>query len=144
MSKISKRVISAGIVPVRFSGGKPLFLLLGNKGYWDFPKGRQEDKENIFDTAIREVQEETTIKEDDLNFKWGKINKKSDVYKNNSKQAIYFIAETDMNKIELPINPEIGKAEHDSYIWATYEEALKLVGPRITKILKWANDVVSL
>lgn len=144
MKKISKRIIiSAGIVPVRFENRQPLFLLLEHKGYWDFPKGKQEDGENIFDTAMRETQEETTLVEGDLNFKWGKVNKTSDKYKRKPKYATYFIAETEVKEIGLPVNPEIGRPEHESYAWLTYEEAKSILTDRVSKILDWANEIVA-
>ncbi|KKM06953.1 hypothetical protein LCGC14_1738790 [marine sediment metagenome] len=43
---MSKLIVSAGIVPVRFVNDEPLFLLLRSFGsFWDHPKGRVEDGE---------------------------------------------------------------------------------------------------
>ena len=41
--------------------GDILFIFRNNK--WDLPKGKAENNENIADTAIREVKEETGIKD---------------------------------------------------------------------------------
>jgi ADP-ribose pyrophosphatase YjhB (NUDIX family) len=41
--------------------GKVLFIYRNNK--WDLPKGKAEKNETIEDTAIREVEEETGVKE---------------------------------------------------------------------------------
>ena len=37
------------------------FLLINRNGYWDLPKGHQEEGEDIRTTALREVQEETGV-----------------------------------------------------------------------------------
>jgi ADP-ribose pyrophosphatase YjhB (NUDIX family) len=39
------------------------FLLISRNGYWDLPKGHQEKGEDIRTTALREVQEETGVKQ---------------------------------------------------------------------------------
>ena len=69
---MSKLIVSAGIVPVRFVNDEPLFLLLRSFGsFWDHPKGRVEDGEELLDAAMREILEETSITKDELNFRWG-------------------------------------------------------------------------
>lgn len=144
MKAANKRKISAGIVPVRKVGSQYLFLLLRAYDYWDFPKGGMEQNESLLETALRETEEETTLTEDNLNFKWGKIFKESEPYKKGNKIAIYFIAETDEEKVDLPINPELGKPEHDDFKWLTYEQASKLAIKRVQEILDWANKVISI
>ncbi|MGE9616877.1 MAG: NUDIX domain-containing protein [Solitalea-like symbiont of Acarus siro] len=45
------------------------YLLIYRRDLWDLPKGKVEDKENLQQAAIREVQEETGIKASNvLNF----------------------------------------------------------------------------
>lgn len=53
--------------------GKVL-LVKHNAGHWDFPKGHVEEGETEFETAIREVKEETNI---DI-----KLKRKIDIYQN--------------------------------------------------------------
>ena len=53
--------IKAGGGKVINSKGEILFIFRNNK--WDLPKGKAENNENIADTAIREVKEETGIKD---------------------------------------------------------------------------------
>jgi len=143
MSKVSKHIISAGVIPVRLEKGEYKFLLLrADDDYWDFPKGKAEDGETKMQAALREVEEETTIKPAELNFKWGKVSRETEPY-GKGKVATYYIAETTRKEIELPFNPEIGKAEHYEYRWVNYEEAMELARERIQKILKWANEVVT-
>ena len=50
-------IIAAGAIVYRPGRG---FLLLRNRDYWEFPKGRADEKdESILATALREVGEET-------------------------------------------------------------------------------------
>lgn len=142
--KISKITnVAAGIVPVKVIDGQYKFLLLRAYQNWDFPKGKLEANESAIDAALRETEEETTLTEEDLNFRWGRVSKKSDIYKRGKKFAIYFIAESNKIKIELPISPELGKSEHDEYKWVTYDDGKQLVNERIRKILDWANKIVN-
>ena len=137
------KTISGGIVTVRLVNDKYKFLLLRSYSYWDFPKGEIDEGESVLDTAIRETEEETTITKNNLDFKWGNVNKNSDVYKKGSKYAIYYIAETKVETIELPISEKLGKPEHDEWRWADFEEAQYLLNDRVNKILTWANEIIN-
>ncbi len=137
---INPRILSAGVVVLRREEGEWLFLILRAFRYWDFPKGIVEHGEDPIDAAKREVKEETTITE--LDFKWGYDFIETGPY-NRGKIARYYLAETTQKKVELPINPEIGKPEHHEYRWVTYEQALKLVGERVRPVVKWAWEKVS-
>ena len=53
--------VKAGGGKVVNSKGEILFIFRNNK--WDLPKGKAENNENIAETAIREVKEETGIKD---------------------------------------------------------------------------------
>jgi bis(5'-nucleosidyl)-tetraphosphatase len=135
---------SAGIVVIRFSSGRPLFLLLRIWKYWEFPKGRVENNENCLMTAIRETYEEASIKEEELNFKWGLDSYITSPYNGyqGKKIAEYFIAETARKFIELPISKELGKPEHDEFRWVHYEEGQRLTNYRIGNVLKWAHNKI--
>lgn len=129
MNKISKRSspkISAGTTIVRLEDGEYKFLMMRSGNYWEASaKGRMEQDESEFETALRETEEETGIKPDELNFKWGRIKYRTEPYAKN-KIAIFYLAETEIKDISLPYNPEIGKKEHDEYVWMTYDSAMKL------------------
>ena len=58
---------SAGGVVFRLDAGEPRYLLIRD-GYrnWGFPKGHLEEGENADDAALREVGEETGLKELEL------------------------------------------------------------------------------
>ncbi len=136
-----KPVLSSGVIVVRRDDdGKWKYLLLRAYGYWDFPKGLVEEGEDPIEAAKRETEEETTIT--DLDFKWGYDFRETGPYNQGRKIARYYIAETKKKDIELPVNPEIGKPEHDSYKWVTFDEAKKMVAERVLGALKWARDKV--
>ncbi len=54
------KVIEAAGGLVQNANGE--FLLIFRKGFWDLPKGKVEKKETIPEAAVREVKEETGIK----------------------------------------------------------------------------------
>ncbi len=141
MKTHKKPILSAGVIVVRRDDdGKWKYLLLRAYGYWDFPKGIVEPGEDPIDAAKRETREETTIT--DLDFKWGYDFRETGPYNRGRKVARYYLAETKTKDISLPINPEIGKPEHDAYKWVTYEEAEKLVAPRVLEALRWARGLL--
>lgn len=60
----AKQEKSAGAIVYFLDKDKPIFLLLQNtlkKTYWEFPKGKIEENENIEETVIREINEETGL-----------------------------------------------------------------------------------
>ena len=62
MQRHTDQKTAYGTVPMRKEGSEWLFLLVeNNEGYWGFPKGHQEDGEDIRQTAARETCEETGI-----------------------------------------------------------------------------------
>lgn len=68
-----------------------VLLVKHNAGHWDFPKGHVEEGETEFETAIREVKEETNI-----DIKIEKENRYISEYspkENVMKTVIYFIGE---------------------------------------------------
>lgn len=133
--------LSCGIVVVKKSKNGYMFLMLNNRNVWEPPKGKQENDESLLETALREVEEETSLQPTDLNFKWGRVHTISEKYGKN-KQAVFFVAETSVEKITLPINHEIGRAEHSEYKWVSYDQARQLASDRISKILEWAQGVI--
>ena len=52
------RELSCGAIVLN---GEDILLIKSIFGNWGFPKGHQEEKETDFQTAIREVKEETNI-----------------------------------------------------------------------------------
>jgi len=137
---VEVKIFSAGVVVVRKEQGRFLYLLLRAYKHWDFPKGMVEANETPLQAAIREVEEETTIT--DLDFKWTELYMETGPYGKGNKVARYYVAETQQLDISLPINPELGRAEHEEYIWSNYEGVKGLVSARVRSVLEWADNII--
>lgn len=132
-------ILSSGVVVVRQVDGRYIYLLLRAYRNWDFPKGMVEKDETPMQGARREVEEETTITE--LQFKWGEQYIETGPY-GKGKVARYYLAETDTEEVCLPVNPELGRPEHEEFRWVSYDEAKPLVTARVRAILEWANNIL--
>jgi len=86
------------------------------------------------------VQEETGLSA--LDYPFGDEHKETLPYSGN-KVARYYLAETDADKIELPVSPELGRPEHHEYRWASFEEAEDLLPPRLAIILEWVKKTLT-
>lgn len=133
--------LSAGVVVIRESAEGWRFLLLRAFTHWDFPKGMVEAGEQPLDAAIREVREETLI--EDLDFSWGHDFIETRPY-SRGKVARYFIAKTQTTAVTLSVIPELGRPEHNEFRWVDYDEALRLVSPRVDPIVRWAAGLLDL
>jgi 8-oxo-dGTP pyrophosphatase MutT (NUDIX family) len=131
---------SAGAVVFRKENGIK-FLLLRYKfksEYWDFPRGNIEKGEKAEDTAKREIEEETGIK--DLKFLKNFEQKVKWFYRRENKlilkEVIYFLAQTDEREVKI-------SEENVGYEWLSYEEALSKLKPTSQKVLKEAMKFLS-
>jgi 8-oxo-dGTP pyrophosphatase MutT (NUDIX family) len=136
---IAPKILSCGIVPVRFAWGHWRLLVLRAYKNWDFPKGVVESNEDPLDAAKRETTEETGIT--DLEFVFGEDYKETVPYAGN-KVARYYVAETRTEDITLPVSEELGKPEHDEWRWVTCDEAEDLLPPRLTHVLEWVRKQI--
>lgn len=135
---------SAGAVIFRKEDKKMFYLLLhypalshrAKKSYWDFPKGHIEKNESLKDTVIREVEEETGLK--DIKF----INGFKETIRyffrfqgnNILKFVTFYLAETETKEIRI-------SSEHTGYQWLPYNKAIdQLTFEKAKEILKRAND----
>jgi 8-oxo-dGTP pyrophosphatase MutT (NUDIX family) len=134
------KTLSAGVVVIRRKGLQQGYLLLRAYRNWDFPKGMVEAGEDPLQAAIREVEEETSIT--DLVFRWGYDYCETPRY-GRGKVARYYLAETMQRDIHLPVSPELGRPEHDEFIWVDYAAAQKLLPPRLQPILAWAENRIT-
>jgi 8-oxo-dGTP pyrophosphatase MutT (NUDIX family) len=131
--------ISAGVVVVRRENANWRLLVLRAYRNWDFPKGMLEPDETPLEAAIRETAEEASIT--DLVFRWGEAFCETAPY-GQGKVARYYLAETRQEHITLPISPELGHPEHDEWRWVSFDEAGKLLPPRLHPILAWAGKLL--
>jgi len=132
---------SAGVVVVRMAHNEWQLLVLRAWGKWDFPKGMVEPNETPLAAAIRETAEEASIT--DLDFRWGEIFLETAPYNQGSKVARYYLAETEQEDITLPVSPELGHPEHDEWRWVSFDEAQKLLPPRLQPVLAWVKKELS-
>ena len=131
---------AAGAVIFRRSDRGIRLLVLRAYKNWDFPKGMIEPGEDALAAARREVQEETGLA--DLDYPFGDEFKETLPYSHN-KVARYYLAETDAEKIVLPVSPELGRPEHDEYRWVSFDEAEDLLPPRLGIVLEWAKKTIT-
>lgn len=132
-------ILSAGVVVVRHTPDGWRVLLLRVYNYWDCPKGEVEAGEDPLATARREVTEETGLA--DLQFRWGEDFIETPPYSKN-KVARYYLASTATEDVTLGINPALGRAEHHEARWLNFDEANRLTGPRLQRVLAWARERV--
>lgn len=128
---------SAGAVIFRKEKGSIYYLILQyDDVYWGFVKGRIEKGEELQSTIIREIEEETGIK--DIKFISG-FNEKIEYFfkregKTIFKTNIYFLVQTKIKEIKLSF-------EHIGFKWLNYEESLnQLTFDNNKNVLKKAND----
>ena len=113
-------------------------LLRHTSGHWEFPKGNFEFGEDGFETARREIYEETGITDiefiKDFESKIEYYFKRSD--KLVHKRVIFYMARTNTSKVIL-------SSEHDAYAWKEYNEAInQLTYENAKDLLKKAKSVV--
>lgn len=130
---------SAGAVVFRRTDRGVRYLLLRAYRSWDFPKGALEPGESELDAAKREAAEETGLT--DLDFPFGEAHQETLPYAG-GKVARYYLAETDEERIELPVSPELGRPEHHEWRWVSYDEAEDLLPPRLSLVLDWARQTI--
>jgi len=139
---------SAGFVIVDFANlQEPKALcLFSNWHIWGFPKGRAENDEEILETAYRETAEESGLTKED--FRWAGAQACPVIYVagKDVKTAHYFFAERVSNATPwLPINPEIGKAEHIAWKWVPVSRLSvylpKSLMPVIDDLERWCDEI---
>ena len=131
---------AAGAVVFRRSDRGIRLLVLRAYRNWDFPKGTIEPGEDALAAARREVREETGLA--DLDYPFGEEFRETVPYAAD-KIARYYLAHTDVEKIVLPVSPELGRPEHHEYRWVSFDEAEDLLPPRLAPILDWAKKTIT-
>ncbi len=101
------------------------------KDSWSIPKGINEDLEDFWETAKRELFEETSIDLNQLDYTFEEVPRLF-IYKNKKKCLKVFWVKLNDNKIdqvklECKSLVDDEYPENDKFIWTSPEEALKLV-----------------
>lgn len=135
---------SAGAVIIH-RGKQIEYLLLLHVGlnkkrkHWDFPKGHIERDETEDETIVREVREETNLKDIKLypNFRESIRYFFQKDRKTIFKTVTFRLAESKTKQVNI-------SSEHIDYIWLTYEQALDAVTYISAKrVLERANKYLS-
>ena len=119
---------SCGVVLVNLGS---ILLLQYPQGHWDLPKGHVEkDDDNNYQTAKRELKEETGISELSFieNFEYRTEYQFKHKGKRKSKQVYWYIATTEEISINL-------SKEHHNYVWLDWELAIEQATHTETKEL---------
>ena len=138
---------SAGAIIYLMKNNVPHYLLLHYpSGHWEFAKGHIEEGEKTEETAKREIEEETGIKNIKLipGFKeYSKyFFKKSYDLEGEAKKlapwvfklVIFYLAETDTENVKI-------SDEHKGFLWLPFTEAIKkLTFKNAKELLKKADD----
>lgn len=123
--KVKKTVIAAGGVIWSGTTTEPKILLIHRPKYddWSLPKGKQESGENLFTTAVREIQEETGYKVK-LTAYLGTV---TYPLKNRKKKLIHYWS-TEIVSGEFKINSEV-----DQIAWLPLTQANKKITNKTDK-----------
>jgi len=108
---------SAGIVIVH---NNKYLLLHYAAGHWDLPKGNIEKGESEKQTALRELEEETEIKDSEIIPDFEEkiqyfFKREGETVK---KEVIFFLGKTNTNNIKLSV-------EHQGFKWLSFKEAIE-------------------
>ncbi len=121
-----KKTVSAGIIIFRRTkeGLKYLLLYVG-RGYWNFPKGKIEKAERSWQTALREIREETGLKPNELKFQQNFKAFEQFIFQHEKEKifrvVILYLAETRQSRVQIEVD------KHDGYGWFTFSEAQKIL-----------------
>ena len=125
---------SCGVVLVNLG---TVLLLQYPQGHWDLPKGHVEQlDENRFETARRELKEETGITEFEFIPNFENRTQYNYKYKGKkrTKQVYWYLATTEELAIKL-------SKEHRDYMWLDWTQAIELVTHKETEnILRSAES----
>ena len=139
---------SAGAVIFRKEKGNIYYLILHyHSGHWEFARGHGEEGEDEKQTALREIEEETGLKDLKIisgfreysKFFFRRTYNLPEAEKKKApwifKLVILYLAETKTKDIKI-------SKEHKGYAWLTYEEAYKKLIKGGKGVLKKANDFI--
>lgn len=128
---------AGGVVFYDAGDNTPVYLLMSNrKGYWEFPKGHVDEGETDEEAAIREVMEETGLKDIRIipGFKFKIRYTYSKNGKKYPKEVVFFLMKAEPKPVEI-------SEEHTAYVWLPYDEAInKISYNNARKVLKKAHE----
>lgn len=134
-----REAVSSGTIPFRDSRDKIEYLVLKSRTKdWEFPKGSIEDDEELQQTSLRELEEETSLTSVKL--------------LDGFREDYSYIFESNGERVYKNVHLFIGYVyessvdtsdEHYDYQWRTYEQARNTLTHSATKdILDKAHDFI--
>ena len=146
---MTMREKSAGAIIFIIKNNIPHYLLLHYpSGHWEFAKGHIEEGEKPEDAAVREIEEETGIKDLKIMLGFKEYTKyffrKSYGLKGKAKEkapwvfklVVFYLAETKTENVKISF-------EHKGFLWLPYEQAVKRLTYKNAKnLLTKANDYI--
>jgi 8-oxo-dGTP pyrophosphatase MutT (NUDIX family) len=131
--------VSAGAIVYRKMGDEVQYLVMKSRAHdWEFPKGGVEGDEELQQTVLRELEEETGI--EDIKLEDGyRESYDYEFYANNKK-----IKKTVHLFIARVFNPDVKLSkEHHDYQWRSYEEAVNtLTHSSVKQLLEEAHEYI--
>ena len=130
---------SAGIILLDVTQEPIKVLCLRAYSNWDFPKGQLDPGETYQEAALRELEEETGYTQDDIRMIGKLLNTPESVIHGSGKRKktstyFYAVLENFDKEPYLPINPELGKPEHDEWRWVSLSDLPDLLPKRLQLI----------
>ncbi len=117
-----KELVSTGIIPVYMESGVQYLLLKYPQGHWGFPKGHVEKNESHWETAVRELKEETGLSrvkrigefKDEIEYWFQRESTRHE------KVVYFFGGRVYTRSVTL-------SEEHDDYTWTSTERTLEII-----------------
>ena len=136
-AKKTRREFSAGFILFRDTDAGPVYLLLDYGRHWDYAKGHLEEGETAWQAAVRELREETGIRQVD---RVGRFERDMHYMFRSPKKGLiaktvtYFLGRTKAQKVTL-------SDEHSGHAWLPYEEAMaRLTYDNAREVLQAAHE----
>ena len=134
-----RQEFSAGFILFREVEGEAVFLLLDYGKHWDYAKGHLEEGETAWQAAVRELREETGIRQVDRVTKFQRdmhyvffSPRKGRVHKT----VTYFLGRTRTEEVKI-------SDEHRGYAWLGFEEAMgRLTYDNAREVLAAAHEAL--
>jgi bis(5'-nucleosidyl)-tetraphosphatase len=134
-----RREFSAGFILYRDTPGGPVFLLLDYGKHWDYAKGHLEEGETAWQAAVRELREETGIRQVDRVTRFQRdmhyvffSPRKGRIHKT----VTYFLGRTRTENVTI-------SDEHTGHAWLSYEDAMeRLTYDNARELLHAAHDAL--
>ncbi|MGN6368922.1 MAG: bis(5'-nucleosyl)-tetraphosphatase [Phycisphaerae bacterium] len=134
-----RREFSAGFILYRETPGGPVFLLLDYGKHWDYAKGHLEEGETAWQAAVRELREETGIRQVDRVTRFERdmhyvffSPRKGRIHKT----VTYFLGRTRTEEVAI-------SEEHTGYAWMSYEDAMeRLTYENARELLRAAHEAL--